>query len=125
MKFLKYPLVGILVATAMAGCDNVGETAESEDGNTRVETEVISVDTVGAETTYDVNRKTIEQVDTVGATTEYDVEKTVVRKTVDIDTLTQDVDGQTRVDMEEGDYEVVDKSVEEESVTEEVDVPNR
>ena len=109
----------------MAGCDNVGETAESDDDNTRVETEVTNVDTIGAETTYDVNRQVIEKVDTVGATTEYDIEKTVVRKTVDVDTLTLDAGGQTRVDMEEGDYEVVEKSVEKESVTEEMDVPNR
>ena len=125
MKYLTNPLLGIFVAATMVGCDNVGNTVESDDGNTRVETEVIEVDTVGAETTYDVNRQVIEKVDTVGATTEYDVEKTIVRKTVEIDTLTQEVDGQTRVEMEEGDYEVVDKTVEEESITKEVDVPNR
>ena len=126
MKYLTTPLAGILVAATMAGCDNVGNTVDSsDDENTRVETEVTGVDTVGAETTYDVNRQVIEKVDTVGATTEYDIEKTVVKKTVKIDTLVQEVDGQTRVEMEEGDYEVVDKTVEEESVTEEVDVPNR
>ena len=126
MKLLTNPLLGILVAATMVSCDNVGNTVESDDdSNTRVETEVTDVDTVGAETTYDVNRQVIEKVDTVGATTEYDIEKTVVKKTVKIDTLIQEVDGQTRVDMEEGDYEVVDKTVEEESVTKEVDIPNR
>ena len=109
----------------MVACDNVSNTADEDDAQTRVETEVIGVDTVGAETTYDVNRKVVEKVDTVGATTEYDVEKQVVKKTVEIDTMTQEVDGQARVDMEQGDYEVVDREVEEETITEEVDVPNR
>ena len=124
MKFLAIISSGILL-TSVVACDNVSSTNEEDDAQTSVETEVLDVDTVGAETTYDVNRKVIEEVDTVGATTEYDVEKTVVKKTVEIDTLTQDVDGQAQVDMQQGDYEVVDETVEEETITEEVDVPNR
>ncbi len=103
-------------------CDNVSNTNENADADARTETKVIGVDTVGAETTYDVRKREIEQVDTVGATTEYDVEKQVVRRTVDIDTLTQDADGQARVDMESGDYKTVDTDVDTETVTEEVDL---
>lgn len=121
MKYLSSIVAGVF-ATTMISCGNVGDANESGDADVRTETKVVDVDTVGAETTYDVRTRTIEQVDTVGATTEYDVEKQVVRRTVDVDTLTEDVDGQARTDMKEGDYETVDTEVERETVTEEVDV---
>lgn len=120
MKFLAGISCGVLMFS-LAGCDNVGT---SDSATIRTETEVIDIDTVGAEMNYEVNRKTVEKVDTVGATIEYDVEKTVVKKTVEIDTITEEIDRQARVDMEEGDYKVVDKTVEQETITEEVDVPN-
>lgn len=106
----------------MVSCGNVGDANESTDADVRTETTVVDVDTVGAETSYDVRERTIEQVDTVGATTEYDVEKQVVRRTVDIDTLTKEVDGQARIDMEEGDYKTVDTDVDQETVTKDVDL---
>ncbi len=121
MKILSSIIAAAFVLSA-AGCGNVGDGNESADSDVRTETKVVDVDTVGAETTYEVRERTIEQVDTVGATTEYDVEKQVVRRTVDVDTLTKDVDGQARVDMEEGDYKTVDTDVDTETVTEEVDV---
>ena len=123
MKILSSIIAGAFVLSA-AGCGNVGDANERADGDVRTETKVVDVDTVGAETTYDVRKRTIEQVDTVGATTEYDVEKQVVRRTVDVDTLTEDVDGEARVDMKEGDYKTVDTDVETETVTEEVDIDN-
>jgi hypothetical protein len=121
MKILSSILAGTLALTFVS-CDNVSNTSESADADARTETKVVGVDTVGAETTYDVRTREIEQVDTVGATTEYDVEKQVVRRTVDVDTLTKEVDGQARVDMEKGDYKTVDTDVETETVTEEVDI---
>ena len=122
MKFLACILSGTFMA-AMVGCTNVSD-AES-DGSTTTETEVLSVDTVGAEVNYDVRRRVTEEVDTVGATTEYQVEKRVVKKTVDIDTITQEVSRASRTDLEEGDYKTVDENVEQETVTEEVEVaPN-
>ena len=123
MKILSSIISGVFVLS-LAGCGNVGDANESADSDVRTETKVVDVDTVGAETTYDVRTKTVEKVDTVGATTEYDVEKQVVRRTVDIDTLTEEVDGQARVDMEAGDYETVDTDVDRETVTEEVDIDN-
>lgn len=124
MKILSSILAGAVAVTSVS-CDNVGNTSESADADVRTETKVVGVDTVGAETTYDVRKKVVEKVDTVGATTEYDVEKQVVRRTVDVDTLTEEVDGQARVDMKEGDYETVDTEVDTETVTKEVDVDNR
>lgn len=123
MKLIAGIFSGVFALT-MVSCDNVGETGATDD-DVRTETEVVGVDTVGAETTYDVRKKEITEVDTVGATTEYDVEKQVVRKTVDIDTVTEDVDAQTRQEMEEGDYKVVDRDVENETVTKEVEVDSK
>lgn len=121
MRILSSILAGAF-AMSLVGCGNIGDANDSADADVRTETKVVDVDTVGAETTYDVRERTIEQVDTVGATTEYDVEKQVVRRTVDIDTLTKEVDGQARVDMEEGDYKTVDTDVERETVTEDTDL---
>lgn len=118
MKILSSILAGVF-AMSVVSCGNVGD---SNDADVRTETSVIDVDTVDAETTYDVREKVVEKVDTVGATTEYDVEKQVVRRTVDVDTLTEEVDGQARVDMEAGDYETVDTEVETETVTKDVDL---
>ncbi len=121
MKLISGIFSGIF-AVAMISCGGVGDNESAE---TRTETKVIGVDTVGAETTYDVREKEITQVDTVGATTEYEVEKQVVQKTVEIDTLTDEIKREDRASMQEGDYEVVDEDVDTKTVTEEVEVDSK
>ena len=120
MKLLTGIFSGVF-ALATISCDNVTNN-EAVDDDVRTETEVIGIDTVDAETNYEVREKEITKVDTVGATTEYDVEKRVVTKTVDIDTTVEEVEGQARQEMESGDYEVVEEEVETETVTKEVEV---
>jgi len=99
-----------------AACDNSSSNA------TRTETTVVDTDTVSAETTYDVNKKVVEKVDTLEATTEYEVEKELKKRTVQVDTLTEEITKEKQTDFTKGDYEVVDKEVETETVTEEVGI---
>lgn len=119
MKFLSKHisfalLSGFLLATV--GCtNNNGKVTETE-------TTVLEIDTVDAEVTYDVNRKTVESVDTVGATTEYEVEKKVVKRTVEIDTITRELSPQEQQEYVKGDYEVVEEEVEKEQKSEKVEV---
>jgi hypothetical protein len=105
---------GFLLATV--GCTgNNGKVTETE-------TTVLEVDTVDAEVTYDVNRKTVESVDTVGATTEYEVEKKVVKRTIEIDTITKELSPEEQQDYAKGDYEVVEEEVEKEQESEEIEI---
>lgn len=109
MIFFKYQTwifsLSVTLLAAVACDTNQATVTESE-------TKVISVDTVSAEVTYDVNRKTIESVDTVGATTEYDIEKTVVKRTIEIDTITKEIAREKNRELEEGNYKVVEEEVE-------------
>lgn len=103
----------------LAACDSPNNGTA-----TSTETTVMGTDTVEAETTYDVNKKVVEKVDTVGATTEYDVEKEVVERTVKIDTTTEEYTRSKETEYTKGDYEVVEEEVEQETVSEEVEINN-
>lgn len=103
--------------------DQSGQTEQSEGDNTYTETEVVQVDTVATEIVYDVNRKTIEQVDTVGATKTYKVERKILKKTIEVDTITEIIDKEQDVAYEEGNYQVLDEKVEKDTVTEIINNP--
>lgn len=100
------------------GCDNPQQEGNVVD----TETEVVEVDTVGANVTYDVNRKTIELVDTTGATVQYDIEKKIVKRTVGTDTVVRDMTQEEQEAYERGDYNTVDTEVDTDIETEDVDI---
>ncbi|MGB3587143.1 MAG: hypothetical protein WBA23_11415 [Tunicatimonas sp.] len=105
----------IILLSAVACDTNQATVTESE-------SRVISIDTVGAEVTYDVNRKVVESVDTVGATTEYEIEKTVVKRTVEVDTITKEITREKSRELEKGNYKVVEEEVETVQESEEVEI---
>lgn len=126
MKLVAGIFSGIFAIATISSCDTANNAeAETDADGVQVETEVVGVDTVGAETTYDVRKREITEVDTVGATTEYDVEKEVVTKTVDIDTAVREVEGEARQEVDADGYEVVDEDVETETVTKDVEVDSK
>ena len=116
MNYFKSMAILGAFALFFSACDSSSGTA------TRTETTVVDKDTVGAETTYDINKKVVEKVDTAGATTEYEVEKEIRKRTVKVDTLTEEITKEKQTDLAKGDYEVVDKEIEEETVTKEVEI---
>ncbi|WKN42177.1 hypothetical protein [Tunicatimonas pelagia] len=106
------------VALIAIACDaNQATVTESE-------TTVISIDTVEAEVTYDVNRKVVESVDTVGATTEYEIEKTIVKRTVEVDTITKEIEREQKQEFAQGNYKVIEEEVKTEQRSEEVETDN-
>lgn len=115
MNYFKSLAIVSACAFSFAACDSPNNTS------TKTETTVLDKDTVDAETTYEVNEKVVEKVDTVGATTEYEVEKEMRKRTVKVDTITEEITREQQTDFAKGDYEVVDEEVEKETVTEEIE----
>jgi hypothetical protein len=95
--------------------------AESAEENYLTETEVVEVDTVATNIAYDVNRRTIEQVDTVAATKTYEVQRKVIKKKILVDTITETVSKKQQVEFEEGDYEVLNEEVVQDTVRKRID----
>jgi len=96
-------------------------TTESAEENYLTETEVVKVDTVATNIAYDVNRRTIEQVDTVAATKTYEVQRKVIKKKILVDTITETVSKKQQVEFEEGDYEVLNEEVVQDTVRKRID----
>ena len=117
MKLLNFFTLAITLGSlSLVSCDTNQGTV------TNTETEVVEVDTVDSNITYDVNRKTIELVDTTGATVEYDIERRVVKRTVGVDTVTREMTQEEVEAYERGDYNTVDTDVETDIETEDVDI---
>ncbi len=105
----------VIRPTASAGAQNPDDTY--------TETEVVRIDTVSTRIVYDVRRRMIEEVDTVGATKTYEIKRTVLKRTVQLDTLTETKDEEQTVAYEKGDYKKLDEQVESDSIVEVIDYP--
>ena len=95
-------------------------TAQDAD-DTYTETEVVRIDTVSTRIVYDVRRRVIEEVDTIGATKTYEIKRTVLKRTVQLDTLTETKDEEQTVAYEQGDFKKLDEQVESDSIVKVID----